>query len=165
MSHATARALRRFAVLPLVALSMVGCVAAPYAYPPPPAQVVYVQPARYSIPADVLFAFDSATLRPQANAALAQTLATIRQTIPNPAIRVEGNTDSIGSMQYNSQLSLRRAQTVARWLESQGIPRGAITEVGNGPNRPVAPNTTPDGQDNPQGRALNRRVDLVASPS
>jgi outer membrane protein OmpA-like peptidoglycan-associated protein len=160
--------LRRIAGLGLLAGLLGGCVGEAYPYQPPlvvaaPAQVVYVQPARYSIPSDVLFAFDSATLRPDASAALAQTLATIRQAIPQPAIRVEGNTDSIGSVPYNNQLSLRRAQAVARWLADHGVPRAAITEVGNGMSHPIAPNTLPNGQDNPQGRALNRRVDLVAS--
>ncbi len=149
----------------LVAVSLAGCVYEPYAYvpPPPPGRIVYVQPARYSIPSDVLFAFDSATLRPEATAALQQSLASIRQTIPEPVIRVEGNTDSIGSAAYNDQLSLRRAQAVAAWLAGQGIPPSAISTVGNGARRPIAPNTTPDGRDDPRGRALNRRVDLIAS--
>ncbi len=150
----------------LAAAPLAGCVGEGVAYgPPPPARVVYVQPARYSIPADVLFAFNSATLRPEASAALAQTLASIRQAIPAPMIRVEGNTDSIGSDSYNQRLSLQRARAVANWLETQGIPPGAITTVGNGKSKPVAPNTLPDGRDNPQGRALNRRVDLIATAS
>ena len=155
-------ALSRIAVLTLLAGSVTGCVGTGYPSAPPPA---YAEPSRYSIPADVLFAFDSATLRPEAYAALQQTLATMRQAIPYPAIRVEGNTDSIGTTAYNNQLSLRRAQAVAQWLVTQGIPPAAINEVGNGESRPIAPNTLPTGQDNPQGRALNRRVDLFASPA
>ena len=160
----TAIACRRFgwiAVLGLLAGPVAGCVGTGYPYQPG----VYVAPSRYSIPADVLFAFDSATLRPEAYAALQQTLGTIRQAIPYPAIRVEGNTDSIGTVAYNNTLSLRRAQAVSQWLVSQGIPQAAITDVGNGESRPVAPNALPNGQDNPQGRALNRRVDLFASPA
>ena len=140
-----------------------GCVGQAYSYPSQ--SVVYAQPARYSTPSDVLFAFDSAILRQEAFAALQQTLAAIRQEIPYPAFRVEGNTDSIGTVSYNEQLSLRRAQLVAQWLESQGIPVAAITEVGNGASHPVAANTTLDGQDNPSGRALNRGVDLIARPA
>ncbi|MCQ8276904.1 OmpA family protein [Acetobacteraceae bacterium KSS8] len=155
----------RLVLAALAAAPLAGCVGEGVAYgPPPPAPVVYVQPARYSLPADVLFAFDSATLRPEASAALAQTLAQIRQAIPTPAIRVEGNTDSIGSDSYNQRLSLQRAEAVARWLEANGIPPRAITTIGNGKSRPIAPNTLPDGRDNPQGRALNRRVDLIATP-
>jgi outer membrane protein OmpA-like peptidoglycan-associated protein len=137
--------------------SLGGCVGQVYPYPS--------QPIVYALPSDVLFAFDSAALRPEASAALHQTLAAIRQESPYPAIRVEGNTDSIGTASYNEQLSLRRAQSVAQWLESQGIPVAAITEVGNAAGHPVAPNTKPDGQDNPRGRALNRRVDLIARPA
>ena len=150
------------ATLGLLAGPLAGCVGTGYPYQAP---IVYAEPARYSLPADVLFGFDSATLRPEASAALQQTLATIRQTIPYPAIRVEGNTDSIGSAAYNSQLSLRRAQAVAQYLVQLGIPPAAISEAGNGETRPVAPNTLPNGQDNPQGRALNRRVDLIPSPA
>jgi outer membrane protein OmpA-like peptidoglycan-associated protein len=152
----------------LLLASLGGCVGVAYPGQPvvvAPAPVVYVQPARYSIPSDVLFAFDSATLRPQASAALSQTLAVIRQSIRYPAIRVEGNTDSIGTVAYNDALSLRRAQAVAQWLAANGVPPAAITEVGNGKSHPIAPNTLPDGRDNPQGRALNRRVDLVARPA
>ena len=157
----TAIACRRIgwiAVLGLLAGPVAGCVGTAYPYRPP---VAYGETARYSLPADVLFAFDSATLRPEASAALQQTLGTIRQAIPYPAIRVEGNTDSVGAAAYNNSLSLRRAQAVAQWLVGQGIPRAAITEIGNGESRPVAPNTLPNGQDNPEGRALNRRVDLL----
>ena len=157
-----ARHVRRIAILGLLAGALPGCVGTGYpAYPQP----VAVQPLRYSIPADVLFAFDSATLRPEAYAALQETLGTIRQAIPYPAIRVEGNTDSIGNVSYNNQLSQRRAQAVAQWLVGQGIPQAAITEIGNGQSKPIAPNTQPGGQDNPQGRALNRPVDLFASPA
>lgn len=146
--------------------SLSGCDGVPAAFgPAPPPPPIYVQPTRYSIPSDVLFAFNSAALQPGATAALAQTLAQIRQAIPYPAIRVEGNTDSIGSPAYNVDLSVRRAQAVANWLIGQGIPPAAISVVGNGEARPVAPNTLPNGQDNPQGRALNRRVDLFARPA
>ncbi len=159
-----ARATRGFRWIPVLGLlagSVSGCVGTGYPYQP----AAYAEPARYSLPADVLFAFDSATLRPEAYAALQQTLGTVRQAIPYPAIRVEGNTDSIGSAAYNNQLSVRRAHAVAQWLVGQGIPPAAISEAGNGESRPIAPNTLPNGQDNPQGRALNRRVDLVATPS
>ena len=154
-------ACRRFGLVLALGV-LAGCVGTGYPYQGP---VGYAEPARYSVPADVLFAFDSATLRPEASVALQQTLAAIRQSIPYPAIRVEGNTDSIGTAAYNAQLSLRRAQAVARFLVGQGIPQAAITEAGNGASRPVAPNTQPNGQDNPQGRASNRRVDLIASPA
>ena len=161
MRRTTTVSIVRIAGLGLLLGFLGGCVG--QAYPSQP--VVYAQPARYSIPSDVLFAFDSAVLRPEAFAALQQTLAAIRQEIPYPAIRVEGNTDSIGTASYNEQLSLRRAQSVAQWLESQRIPVTVITEAGNGAGHPVAPNTTPDGQDDPRGRALNRRVDLIARPA
>ncbi|MBA3306422.1 MAG: OmpA family protein [Thermoleophilaceae bacterium] len=75
------------------------------------------------------------------------------------AIRVEGHTDAKGDPAYNQRLSLRRAQSVRRWLlDSGGLEAGRVAVRGFGETRPVAPNTRPDGSDDPGGRRLNRRV-------
>lgn len=148
---------RRLAGLaPLLALA--ACVGT--AYPPPPATL-----RRYEISSDVLFDFGSATLKPGAAAALSDILAQIRATYPYPAIRVEGHTDSIGSDAANDLLSERRAEAVRQWLMASGIPPQAITTVGYGKRRPIAPNTFPNGADNPDGRRQNRRVELIATPA
>ena len=133
----------------------------PYPYQPQAA----VEPGRYSIPADVLFAFDSATLRPQASEALQRTLGQIRQAIRYPAIRVEGNTDSVGSDPYNDQLSLRRRKLWRNGWSGKAFPRRRSPNWATASARPVAPNTRPSGADDPAGRAQNRRVDLIASPA
>jgi outer membrane protein OmpA-like peptidoglycan-associated protein len=70
-------------------------------------------------------------------------------------IRIEGHTDNQGSTQSNNALSVRRAQSVMRWLSEDGIDPGRMEAVGYGPSRPVT------GNDTEQGRAANRRVDLV----
>lgn len=74
------------------------------------------------------------------------------------AIVVEGHTDSRGSESANEQLSLKRAEEVRAHLVSQGIPPNKITAVGRGEAAPVADNNTAE------GRANNRRVELVITP-
>jgi len=67
-------------------------------------------------------------------------------------IRVEGHTDNVGSRPYNLDLSRRRAESVVAYIVSKSVPRGRLTAVGLGFDRPLAPNTTA------LGRAKNRRV-------
>ena len=120
---------------------------------------------QYALPADVLFPFNSAVLRPEAQAALAETLGQIRAVYPYPAIRVVGHTDSIGSDAVNDELSMRRAEAVKAWLIGAAIPPSVVFAEGRGKREPVAPNTQPNGADNPAGRAQNRRVQLIATPA
>ena len=149
---------RRLAALALLGMPLAGCVGQAYTVAPAAAF------QRYELSADVLFDFNSATLRPEASSALANSLASIRQTYPYPRIQVQGHTDSVGSDAYNDRLSLARAEAVRQWLMQNGIPPQAVTTEGFGRHQPAVPNTFPDGRDNPEGRARNRRVVLVASP-
>lgn len=73
-------------------------------------------------------------------------------------IIVEGHTDSAGSESANESLSLKRANAVREHLVSHGIDGAKISAVGKGESTPVATNDTPD------GRANNRRVELVVTP-
>lgn len=114
------------------------------------------------LPADVLFDFDKAELRPDAEPALARA-AELLQGYPEAPVRVRGHTDARGSDAYNDALSLRRAQRVAERLEAATAGRRLDTE-GLGRREPVAPNTTPDGADDPAGRQKNRRVEIVIGP-
>jgi len=75
-------------------------------------------------------------------------------------IKVEGHTDAKGSDDYNLDLSKRRAESVKQWFESSGIDSSLVTTQGYGETKPVAENTK-SGKDNPEGRALNRRVEIV----
>ena len=71
-------------------------------------------------------------------------------------IYVAGHTDNKGTLEYNEDLSKRRAQAVAKNLTSKyGIPNDRLVPVGVGPAAPVATNKTEE------GRTLNRRVELV----
>jgi outer membrane protein OmpA-like peptidoglycan-associated protein len=71
---------------------------------------------------------------------------------------VEGHTDSVGSASANETLSLKRAESVRTYLVSRGIPSDKIRASGLGSSRPISENTTPD------GRANNRRVEIVVEP-
>ena len=74
---------------------------------------------------------------------------------PNTKIRVEGNTDSIGSKKYNKRLSQNRAKSVKKELVKMGISQKRIYAIGYGEDKPIATNKAA------KGRALNRRVDFV----
>ncbi|WP_419807659.1 OmpA family protein [Sphingomonas sp.] len=112
-----------------------------------------------SLPGDVLFDFDKATIRPDAIPTLAKVAdAAARSGRP---ITVEGHTDARGGPSHNRPLSEARARAVADRLVAAGIERARITSVGFGATRPVAPNSDAAGRDDPAGRQRNRRVAVV----
>jgi outer membrane protein OmpA-like peptidoglycan-associated protein len=117
---------------------------------------------RIELAADVLFDFDKATIRPAAATALHNVAEIITEKGNGRSVRIEGHTDGKGSASYNQRLSERRAESVRRWLvQKEGLSQVVITTRGFGATRPVAPNTNPDGSDNPEGRQKNRRVEIV----
>jgi len=110
---------------------------------------------------DVLFAFDKASLTPDARVKIHDIAEVLNSQARGRQVAVEGHTDSIGSDAYNQQLSERRAEAVAIGLESAGVSNRRITTRGFGDRYPVTPNRYPDGTDNPVGRAKNRRVEVI----
>jgi outer membrane protein OmpA-like peptidoglycan-associated protein len=104
--------------------------------------------------AGVLFATGAATLNPGAREALAR-FSGIVVTYPELRFKIEGHTDSTGSDQTNRSLSLQRAISVRDYLVSQGVAASTVEVAGLGPDQPVA------GNDTPEGRAQNRRVEIV----
>jgi len=110
---------------------------------------------------DVLFDYDKATLKPEAEQAL-KKVAVVLSQFPESEVTVEGYTDSKGSKPFNMQLSLARAQAVKDWLvKNGGVATTTIATKGFGEQYPIAPNKNTDGSDNPIGRALNRRVSII----
>jgi outer membrane protein OmpA-like peptidoglycan-associated protein len=105
---------------------------------------------------DVLFATGSYTLKPGAREKLAK-ISGIVLAHPGLTLQIEGHTDSVGSDEYNQQLSDRRAGSVQEFLVQQGVAAGTVTAVGFGKMEPVASNDTAE------GRQQNRRVELVVS--
>jgi len=80
---------------------------------------------------------------------------------PNLRVSLEGHCDAIGSDEYNLSLGERRSTSVQRGLEEKGVAADRMTTKSWGEERPVAPNTNPDGSDNPEGRAKNRRCEVI----
>ena len=111
--------------------------------------------------ADALFEFDKATLTPDAEAQLRKAAELIRAAPPG-AIQVIGHTDAKGDDAYNQRLSDARARTVADWFGQQvGVRQRDFTVSGKGETAPIAPNQAAGGQDDPVGRAKNRRVEVI----
>jgi outer membrane protein OmpA-like peptidoglycan-associated protein len=110
----------------------------------------------------VFFSFGSADLNPEAR----KTVDAIAVILNHPRaekrnIIVEGHSDAVGKPEDNLALSKARAETVANELIVNNLRRERVTTQGYGEARPVVPNTHPDGTDNPEGRARNRRVEIV----
>jgi OOP family OmpA-OmpF porin len=105
--------------------------------------------------ADLLFPFDESALTAEAAAALAELVGQIPQ---GAAVAVGGHTDSMGTDARNDELSAARAESVATVLRAER-PDLTLTVAGHGSRVPVAENTV-GGEDNPAGRAQNRRVEL-----
>ncbi|NJC50503.1 UNVERIFIED_ORG: OOP family OmpA-OmpF porin [Xanthomonas campestris] len=105
----------------------------------------------------ILFDFDKAEIRPDA-ARVLDVLAAALGKVSAKDMEVRGHTDAKGSDAYNQALSERRAEAVLAALRTRGAAQSAGAK-GYGESQPVAPNTL-DGQDNPGGRQLNRRVEI-----
>jgi len=111
-----------------------------------------------TMPNDILFATDSATL----GSGLQQDLAALARNLidyPNSTIQVVGHTDNVGDATYNLSLSRRRAAAVAAVLVSNGVPNNRVTTLGMGEDQPVASNLSA------AGRQQNRRVEIIIRPN
>ena len=111
-----------------------------------------------TLPQDILFATESFTVRPDLQRDL-RAVAGNLQAYPDSTIQIIGHTDSTGEASFNQTLSERRANAVADVLLDAGIPLRRISTIGQGENSPVASNLTPE------GRAQNRRVEIVILPN
>ncbi|MGI9417211.1 MAG: OmpA family protein [Geminicoccaceae bacterium] len=115
---------------------------------PPPEPVVIA-----SISGDVAFDLNKATLKPEFYPELNRIIATLNES-PETRFEIVGHADSTGDADYNQGLSERRAQSVADYLQRNGVAPGRFTTSGRGEMDPVASNETRE------GRAKNRRVDI-----
>jgi outer membrane protein OmpA-like peptidoglycan-associated protein len=103
---------------------------------------------------DVLFEVNGADLQPGPQVELL-LLVEFLQRNPDRKVLIEGHTDSIGSSEYNLQLSLLRAESVQNFLVGNSLPADRVTAIGYGETRAEAPN------DSATGRQQNRRVEVV----
>ena len=100
------------------------------------------------------FGFDSAEINEAAWTAIANVVTEKLGKKPGSSLVIEGHTDSTGPSDYNQNLSERRAEAVKSFFAGKGIPAASMTTVGYGETMPRVSNTTPE------GRAVNRRVDI-----
>ena len=105
---------------------------------------------------DVLFASGRAELRSTSNGNL-DKLVMFLGKYPDRSVSIEGHTDSVGSAEYNQDLSLRRANAVGSYLAAQGVGSTRINTMGKGKSEPVASN------DSAEGRQQNRRVEVIVN--
>jgi outer membrane protein OmpA-like peptidoglycan-associated protein len=105
----------------------------------------------------VLFASGKSMLLPSAQRSLDQVAAALRES--DRSVLIEGHTDARGSAPLNEALSQARALSVLEYLASRDVPRERMRAQGLGPNRPVEDNRTAE------GRANNRRVEIVLERS
>lgn len=117
----------------------------------------------YTISGQVLFDFDQADLRPEALDALGEILAAINNRDFEGTIEVGGHTDSVGTAEYNQDLSERRATGVALWFRERVPAEQDVQALGYGESLPIARNTLDDGSDDADGQAQNRRVEIVVN--
>lgn len=104
----------------------------------------------------VQFQSGSSILTPAGRTVLDQMAAAIRK-LDDPFIAIIGNTDNTGNRQSNIELSLARASAVKAYLVAKGIPTANLSVSGQGPDNPIADNSTE------AGRARNRRIDFRIS--
>ncbi len=105
---------------------------------------------------DVLFDTGSSTLKPGAREKLAK-ISGIVLAHPGLSLQIEGHTDSVGTDEFNQELSGRRADAVRDYLAQEGVPASSMIAKGFGKTQPVATNDTPE------GRQRNRRVELIVN--
>ena len=112
---------------------------------------------RLSIPGNITFSNDSASLVTGFYPVL-EDVAKVLNRYDKTKLSIEGHTDSVGDANYNTQLSIQRANSVANYLRGTNVDANRLQTLGMGESQPVASN------DNAQGRQENRRVELRVIP-
>lgn len=108
---------------------------------------------------NIYYEFARWDITPQAAVEL-DKLVDIMNDNPDIIIELSSHTDSVDTESYNLRLSQRRAESAVSYIVNAGIDRSRLTAKGYGESRPIARNTNPDGTDNPEGRAINRRTEF-----
>jgi outer membrane protein OmpA-like peptidoglycan-associated protein/tetratricopeptide (TPR) repeat protein len=108
---------------------------------------------------NVLFDYDKFNIRQGASDTL-DMIANILKEHPDMVVEVRGHTDAHGPNAYNERLSQNRSKSAIDYLIAKGVEKDRMIPKGFGKLEPIAPNETPEGKDNPEGRQLNRRVEF-----
>jgi len=108
---------------------------------------------KLNIPSDISFDTGRADIKPEMRGVLDPFAQTLKDN-PGTTVRIVGHTDSTGNDAINDPLSVRRAESTARYLEDRGVSSNRIATAGRGEHEPIADNNTD------AGRAKNRRVEI-----
>ncbi|MCB0429984.1 MAG: OmpA family protein [Flavobacteriales bacterium] len=109
---------------------------------------------------NIYYHFDKSNLTDSAMMTIDTTIYRIMTENPEIVAEISSHTDSRGTDTYNEKLSQKRAESVVKYLISKGIASERLKAKGYGESKPLAPNENPDGSDNPEGRAKNRRTEF-----
>jgi outer membrane protein OmpA-like peptidoglycan-associated protein/tetratricopeptide (TPR) repeat protein len=123
-----------------------------------------IEKKRYVVE-NVYYAFDKSVVRPEYYNIL-DSVYSLMNIFPNLFLKIDGHTDGRGTEVYNQALSERRCKAAAEYLLLKGLSPERIIMRGYSELVPIAPNTTPSLEDDPAGRAKNRRVEFkLLAPS
>ncbi|PKP21410.1 MAG: hypothetical protein CVU05_06845 [Bacteroidetes bacterium HGW-Bacteroidetes-21] len=109
---------------------------------------------------NIYYEFNKSDLTKESEGVIDSTIFRIMTENPTIVVELRSHTDSISSAGYNLKLSQRRAESVVKYLIAKGIKEERLIAKGFGKNMPIAPNSNPDGSDNPEGRQKNRRTEF-----
>lgn len=112
---------------------------------------------RVTMTEQTAFEFDSARIKPGFNSTM-DKISNVVNRYGKTHLTIVGHTDNVGTEQYNQGLSQRRAQAVAQYFGNQGVIQERLAPEGKGEVAPRSSNATPE------GRRLNRRVEIYIEP-
>lgn len=122
--------------------------------------IVNTFPEQSFVVKNIYYEFAKAELTDTARITLDNTIYKIMSAYPEIIIEISSHTDSVDTEEFNMKLSQDRAQSVVDYLIMKGINPERLVPKGYGEGFPIAPNTHPDGRDNPEGRQKNRRTEF-----
>jgi outer membrane protein OmpA-like peptidoglycan-associated protein len=117
-----------------------------------------IEKKRYVVE-NIYYAFDKSVVRPEYYSIMDSVLSLLA-LYPNTFLKIDGHTDSRGTNVYNQSLSERRCKAAAEYMLMKGLAPERIIMRGYSEDVPIAPNETPSNEDDPAGRAKNRRVEF-----
>jgi outer membrane protein OmpA-like peptidoglycan-associated protein len=121
---------------------------------PPPQERIVLLPSTIVISDKIQFEVNKADVKPVSYPLLDEVVTVMKANPQIDSVQIEGHTDTTGAADYNTKLSQQRAEAVMKYIVSKGIAASRLTAKGFGPEKPIAANDTPDGQE------MNRRVEF-----
>jgi outer membrane protein OmpA-like peptidoglycan-associated protein len=121
---------------------------------PPPQQRIVLLPSTIVISDKIQFEVNKADVKPVSYPLLDEVVTVMKANAQIDSVEIQGHTDTTGAADYNTKLSQQRAESVMKYIVSKGIAAGRLSAKGYGPEKPIAANDTPDGQE------MNRRVEF-----